>query len=289
MADVERDERPERPVEEDGTALLFNSLGKQIKVLREEAGLSQRELGAATHCGEALISSMERGVRTPQPAFLRLADEVLGARGVLKAAIPDVEKALAKARTRHPDWFRDYAKAEAEALAVHDYSNQAVPGLLQTEEYARAVFTQRRPLLDERTIEKRVADRLARQQIFERWPAPTFSFVVEESVLQRPNGGPTVHEHQLRRLLHIGRLRTVELQVMPTDHEEHPCMDGAFILLTPKGRQQVAYTEIQGHSRLITDQDEVRVFAERYGIMRARALSPRESLSLIDKMLGERR
>ncbi|MEV1049818.1 helix-turn-helix transcriptional regulator [Streptomyces sp. NPDC049887] len=289
MAEAGHEERPERPVEEDGTALLFNSLGKQIKVLREAAALSQRELGAATHCGEALVSSMERGVRTPQPAFLLLADEVLGARGVLKAAIPDVEKALTRARTRHPDWFRDFAKAEADAVALHEYCNQAIPGLLQTEEYARAIFAQRRPLLDEATIEKRVADRLARQQIFERWPAPTFSFVVEESVLQRPNGGPTVHEHQLRRLLRAGRLRTVELQVMPTAHEEHPCMDGAFTLLTPKGRHQVAYTEIQGYPRLITALEEVRVFSERYGIMRARALAPLESLSLIEKMLGELR
>ncbi|TFE48152.1 XRE family transcriptional regulator [Streptomyces sp. ICN441] len=289
MADTGGEERPERPVEEDGTALLFHSLGKQIKVLREAAGLSQRELGAATHCGEALVSSMERGVRTPQPAFLLLADEVLEARGVLRAAIPDVERALAKARTRHPDWFRDYAKAEAEALAVHDYSNQAVPGLLQTEEYARAVFTQRRPLLDEQTIEKRVVDRLARQQIFERWPAPTFSFVVEESVLQRPIGGVGVHAHQLRQLLHIGRLRTVELQVMTTDREEHPSVGGAFILLTPRGQRQVAYTEIYGHSRLITDHEEVRVFAERYGVIRAQALTPRDSLSLIEKKLGELR
>ncbi|HET6356387.1 helix-turn-helix transcriptional regulator [Streptomyces sp.] len=282
------EERPERPAEVDGTAHLFSALGKQIKVLRESASMSQRELGVAAHCGEDLISAMERGVRTPQPDFLVRADELLSAGGVLKAAVEDVREAQAKARTRHPDWFRDYARAEAEAVALHDYSNQAVPGLLQTEEYARAIFTQRRPLLDEETIEKRVADRLARQQIFERWPAPTFSYVLEEAVLQRPIGGRTVHEHQLRRLLRIGQLRTVELQVMPTDREEHPNMDGAFILLTPKGRQQVAYTEVQGYPRLITDPEEVRVVTERYGIIRSRALTPRESLALIEKTLGER-
>ncbi|MFF3400718.1 Scr1 family TA system antitoxin-like transcriptional regulator [Streptomyces sp. NPDC002659] len=282
------EERPERLAEVDGTAHLFSALGKQIKVLRENASMSQRELGVAAHCGEDLISAMERGVRTPQPDFLVRADELLSAGGVLKAAVEDVREAQAKARTRHPDWFRDYARAEAEAVALHDYSNQAVPGLLQTEEYARAIFTQRRPLLDEETIEKRVADRLARQQIFERWPAPTFSYVLEEAVLQRPIGGRTVHEHQLRRLLRIGQLRTVELQVMPTDREEHPNMDGAFILLTPKGRQQVAYTEVQGYPRLITDPEEVRVVTERYGIIRSRALTPRESLALIEKTLGER-
>ncbi|MFF1919448.1 helix-turn-helix domain-containing protein [Streptomyces sp. NPDC058221] len=288
MANAQREERPERPAESDGTAHLFRALGRQIKVLRERAGMSQRDLATATHCGEDLISAMERGVRTPQPDFLVRADEVLNAGGVLVAAMEEVRDALTRSRTRHPDWFRDYARAEAEAVALHEYSNQAVPGLLQTEEYARAIFTRRRPLLNEETVEKRVADRLARQSIFERWPAPTFSFVLEEAVLQRPIGGRTVHLNQLRRLCQVGLMRTVELQVMPTEREEHPSMDGPFTLLTPKGRNEVAYTEVQGHARLITDPDEVRVVNERYGIMRAQALTPRESLTLIEKMLGER-
>ncbi|MFJ1549088.1 Scr1 family TA system antitoxin-like transcriptional regulator [Streptomyces sp. NPDC088246] len=288
MANAEREERPERPAESDGTAHLFRALGKQIKVLRERAGLSQRDLGLAAHCGEDLISAMERGVRTPQPDFLGRADTLLNAGGVLAAAVDEVREALSRTRTRHPDWFRDFARVEADSVALHEYSNQAIPGLLQTEEYARAVFTKRRPLLDEQTVEKRVADRLARQQIFERWPAPTFSFVVEEAVLQRPLGGRTVHIGQLHRLSQIGRMRTVELQVIPIDRDEHPSMDGPFTLLTPKGRSEAAYTEIQGHARLITDPDEVRLFNERYGIMRAQALTPRESLTLIEKMLGER-
>ncbi|MFF8845928.1 Scr1 family TA system antitoxin-like transcriptional regulator [Streptomyces sp. NPDC015127] len=288
MGNTGREERPERPVEADGTAHLFRALGKQLKVLRERAGLSQKELGTAAHCGEDLISAIERGVRTPQPDFLERVDGLVGAGGVLKAAVDDVREAQSKARTRHPDWFRNFARVEADASALHEYSNQTVPGLLQTEDYARALFSQRQPLLDEETIEKRVSDRLARQQIFERWPTPTVSYVLEEVVLQRPIGGKDVHERQLRRLLHVGRLRTVKLQVMPTSREEHPCMGGAFILLTPRGRPQVAYTESYGHPRLITDPQEVGVFGERYGSMRAQALTPQESLALIEKMLGER-
>ncbi|MEU2154691.1 helix-turn-helix transcriptional regulator [Streptomyces sp. NPDC019396] len=288
MGNAEREERPARPVEVDGTALLFSSLGKQIKALREAAGLSQKELATATHCGESLVSAMERAVRTPQPEFLVRAEPVLDARGVLTAAIPDVEKALAKARVRHPDWFRDFAEAEANAVALHYYANQSIPGLLQTPDYARAIFARRRPLLDEETIDKRVADRLARQGIFDHWPAPTFSFVLEEVVLQRSIGGQPVLKYQLQRLLEAGQRRTVQLQVLPTTCEEHPSMDGAFTLLTPKGRQQVAYTENYGYPRLISDLEEVRYFSERYGIMRALALTPRESLALIEKLLGER-
>ncbi|MEW2418575.1 helix-turn-helix transcriptional regulator [Streptomyces sp. NPDC046866] len=284
----DREEQPERPVEVDGTAYLFKALGRIIKVLRERAGLQQKELAGLVHVGEDLVSSIERGVRTPQPDFLENADRVLEAGGVLRAAIPDVREALKRARTRHPDWFRDYAKAEAEANALHYYAHQGVPGMLQTENHARAIFTRRRPLLSEATIEKRVADRLARQEIFDRWPSPTFSFVLDHGLLMRAVGGPAVHEEQLRRFLDIGRLRTVELQVMPFDRGEHPAMEGMFTLLSPKGRQQVAYTETYNHPNLITDPEQVRIYAERYGIIRAQALTPDESLNLIEKMLGER-
>lgn len=283
----EREEEPERPVEVDGTAYLFKALGKIIKVLRERAGLQQKELAALVHVGEDLVSSIERGVRTPQPDFLENVDRALGAGGVLIAAVPDVREALKRARTRHPDWFRDYAKAEAASNAIHDYSYQGVMGLLQTEGHARAVFEKRRPLLDEATIEKRLADRLDRQQIFERWPSPTFSFVLDESLLLRPVGGRVVHEGQLRRFLQIGRLRTVELQVMPFSRGEHAAMDGSFSLLHPKGRQQIAYTENYGRPNLVTDPEQVRIYSERYGIIRAQALTPHESLALIEKLLGE--
>ncbi|MEV7195302.1 helix-turn-helix transcriptional regulator [Streptomyces sp. NPDC093510] len=288
MASTDHEERPERPSEADGTTHLFSALGKQIKALREHAGMSQRELGKVAHCGEALISSMERGVRTPQPEFLIRVDGPLDARGALAAAADDVREAQAKSRTRHPDWYRGYASMEAQAVELHHYCNQTVHGLLQTEDYARAVFTYRRPLLDDATIEKRVSDRLARQQIFEHWPSPALTYVLEEVALQRPIGGRAVHEAQLRHLLRMGCKRNVELYVLPTDREEHPNLDSAFNLLTPKGKQQVAYTEAQGHPRLITDPEEVRLIADRYGSMRGLALNPRESLALIEKMLGER-
>jgi len=279
--------RPETPAEADGTAGFFIALGKQLKVLRERKGITQKEFGDLVGYGPDAISAMERGVRTPRPEVLAKADELLDAGGLLKEVIPEVEEAMAKSRTRHPEWYRSYAGLEAEAVELHFYANHGVPGLLQTDDYARSVFAKRRPFLDEETIEKRVADRLSRQQIFERWPSPIVSYVLEEVVLDRPIGGPRVHADQLRRLLHIGRMQNVEIQVMPTGLEEHPNMDGAFNLLTPRGHGQVAYTEVQGHPRLITDPEEVRKIADRYGIMRAMALPPSESRKLIEQKLEE--
>ncbi|WP_406197233.1 DUF5753 domain-containing protein [Kitasatospora sp. NBC_01560] len=111
---------------------------------------------------------------------------------------------------------------------------------------------------------------------------------IDESVLRRPLGGWDVHSGQLRRLLEVGLTRGMVVQVLPLDRTEHAGMGGAFILLTPKGRPQTGYIEVQTSSRLITDQDEVRIMNARYGTLRAQALTPQESLSLIEKMLGER-
>ncbi|MDQ0908477.1 transcriptional regulator with XRE-family HTH domain [Streptomyces canus] len=279
--------RPETPAEADGTAGLFVALGKMVRFLRERKGLTQKEFGELVGYGPDAVSAMERGVRTLRPEVLAKADELLDAGGLLKEVIPEVEEAMAKTRTRHPEWYRNYAGLEAEAVELHFYANHGVPGLLQTEDYARAVFTKRRPFLDEETIEKRVADRLSRQQVFERWPTPIVSYVLEEIVLDRPIGGRRVHGDQLRRLLHVGQMRNVEIQVMASALEEHPNMDGAFNLLTPKGHNQVAYTEVQGYPRLITELEEVRKITDRYGIMRAMALSPSESRKLIEQKLEE--
>ncbi|MEX0173479.1 helix-turn-helix domain-containing protein [Streptomyces sp. LMG1-1-1.1] len=282
------EERPERPSEVDGTAHLFRALGKQLKVLRKNAGLSQGELADIAHCSEDLVSAIERGVRVPQPDFLVRMDPVLGAGGVLEAVLEELRDAQGRARVRHPDWFRDFADEEAKAVALHYYEVQAVPGILQTPAYARCLFEHLRPMLDETTVEKRVADRISRQVLLEKWPAPTISFVLEAAVLLRPFGGPEVHREQLRRILEVARKRTVDFQIMPQDRYEHPYLGSPFTLITPRGRRETAYTEVYGHARLITGPEEVRQYAERYGIIRSQALTQHESLTWIEKLLGER-
>ncbi|MEU6810096.1 helix-turn-helix transcriptional regulator [Streptomyces sp. NPDC046831] len=276
--------------EADGTdevADLFRALGRQIKVARERAGLSQKELGDRIGYGEEMISSVERARRTPQPELLAAVDRLLDCGGLLASAAEDVERAKTRRRVRHPEWFRDYARLEAEAVELCYFANQAVPGLFQTQEYARAVFASRQPLFDEDTIEQRVAARMARQALMTRWPAPTVSAIIQESVLRQPFGGPVVQRGQVEQLVRIGRLRHVEIQVMPTASEDHAGMGGPFTLLTPKGRPQVAYLEVQHFSRLVTDPEEVRVLAAKHGSIRGQALAPRESLCLLEKMLGD--
>ncbi|MFF3799057.1 helix-turn-helix domain-containing protein [Streptomyces sp. NPDC002134] len=267
---------------------LNRAVGKQLRLLRERAGLTQKELGDRLGYGPDLISALERGVRTPQREFLEAADELLDAGGLLKALIEDVERAKAKARVRHPAWFKDYARLERSAVEINFYNNHDVPGLLQTERRTRALYVMRKPVLDQDTVEQRVASRVDRQQILTRWPLPMVTAVIEEVVLRRPLGGWDIHREQLEHLLKLGRLPSVELQVMPSQRSEHAGMGGPFVLLTPKGKPQVGYTEAQSSSNLITDPEEVRMLAARYGSIRAQALTMQESLVLIESLLGER-
>ncbi|MER7846490.1 helix-turn-helix transcriptional regulator [Kitasatospora sp. NPDC096077] len=267
---------------------FFRAIGKQIKLLREQAGMTQRELGERIGYTEQMVSAVERGVRTPQPEILIAVDRAVNAGGVLAVQKDDVISARKKARVRHPAWFQGYASLEPIAIEAHEYSLYAIPGLLQTEAHARAVYGMRQPLLTEEVINQRVASRMARQEILTRWPRAIFSWVIDESILLRPLGGWDVHEEQLQRLLEVGRMRGMAIQIMPLNRVEHPGLGGPFNLITPKGRPQTGYIEAQQSSRLITDEEEVRIMNARYGALRAQAHTPQDSLTLIEKKLGER-
>jgi transcriptional regulator with XRE-family HTH domain len=266
---------------EAGTGIL-TLFGRQLKLCRERAGLDRAELGARTGYSVSTIASFEQGRRIPPPRFIDHADEVLGAGGLLSAGKEEV------GRAQYPAFFRDAARLERRAAALHVFATKAVPGLLQTEEYARAVFAMWRPLLDEETITQRVAARMARQEIFSRTPLPTISFVIEEFLLRRPLGGRDVMRGQLEQILLYGHRRNVEIQVMPIEREEHAGLEGPFTLIETQAGQRIAYVEAYKDSRLYTERRSVREIEEQYGILRAQALTPRESLALVEKLLGER-
>ncbi|ARF57727.1 helix-turn-helix domain-containing protein [Streptomyces gilvosporeus] len=274
------DDDDQQPEYEPGSGILL-VFGRQLKRLREWAGMERPEFGAKTGYSAATIASYEQGRRIPPPKFIDKADEVLGAHGVL------VEMKEEVARARYPAFFRDAARLEAAAVGLHVYAAQGLPGLLQTEEYARAVFAMWRPLLDEETIQQRTAARLDRQQVFGRMPAPTISFVIEEALLRRPLGGKAVMRGQLEQILLHGQRRNVEIQVMPTSREEHAGLGGAFTLIETREGRRIAYVEAFRDSRLHSDRKAVREIEEQYGILRAQALTPRESLAFVEKLLGE--
>ncbi|WP_411134473.1 helix-turn-helix domain-containing protein [Streptomyces sp. C10] len=265
---------------EDDAQAAVETVGRQLKMWREAAGMRPAELGAALGYGENLIYKIERGVRIPRPELLDKADEVLGAGGKIAAMKKDVERA------RYPKKVRDLTRWEAETVELGSYENHNLHGLLQTEPYTQALFEMRRPAWPQDEADRLVAARMKRRSIFDRTPAPALTFVQEEVTLRRPIGGRMVLRQQLEHLLEVGQLRNVEIQVMPTDREDHAGMGGRIQLLKFGDGSVVGHSQDLGNRR-ISDPKEIRILELRYGIIRAQALTPRESLAFIEKALGE--
>ncbi|MER6015110.1 helix-turn-helix domain-containing protein [Streptomyces bluensis] len=266
----------------DESAPLVEAVGRLVKFCREAAGMRVADLGDALGYGEDMIRKIERGARIPRPEFLDRADELLNAGGHLKAFKEDMEKA------RYPKKVRELKQLEDRAVELMQYSNHNVQGLLQTPEYARALFEMAQPAYSMDEVERGTAARMARKAIFEREPAPTLSFVQEQVTLERPLGGRMVLRRQLEHLLEVAQLRNVTLQVMPTDREDHAGAQHGLIQVlkfadgTAIGRCPGAF-----NGRPVSNPRDLRILELRYGMIRAQALSPRESLAFIERTLGE--
>jgi transcriptional regulator with XRE-family HTH domain len=282
MGDTQQQQDEQLQPEADNTGPdIVRLVGAQLKALRINAGLEREDFGRRMGYSPHTIASIEQGRRRPPEGdFLDKADDLLEAGGLLKIAKKEVIKAAL------PQRFRSVAALEERASEYHSFQNQVMPGLLQTEEYARALFRMRRPALDDETVEERVTARLARQEIFQRKPLPVMSFILQEVVLHYPYGGCEVLRGQWQRLLQVGRMRNVEIQVMPTDREDHACAGGPLILLRPEDEPMLAYAEVQGRGGSITELKAVRQLHRRYEILQAQALNPWESLGYIEKLLG---
>lgn len=268
------------PEDEQGAAIVA-FVGRQLRARREAAGMRVAEFAADMGYGEGIVYKVESGKRIPRPEYLEKADEVLGAGGAVAAMRDDVAEA------RYPKKVRDLARMEARVVDLQWYGAHDIHGLLQTEAYMRALFEMRQPAHDEPEIERGVAARLARQGIFDRCPAPALSFVLEEVALRRPLGGRMVLRQQLERLLEIGQLRAVSLQVMPTGREEHAGVDGSIEMLKFRDGSAVGRSPGVAAGRPVDEPKQLRVLELRYGMIRAQAVTPRESLAFIEQLLGE--
>ncbi|MBT2403631.1 MULTISPECIES: helix-turn-helix transcriptional regulator [unclassified Streptomyces] len=266
---------------EDESGAVIATVGRQLKMWREASGLDRSKFGERMGYGPNLIYKIERGARIPRPEFLDKADEVLGAGGKIAVMKTDIDRA------RYPKKVRDLAKLESEAVELGAYGNHNLHGLLQTEEYTRALYEMRRPAYSPDEVERYVAARMARQEIFHRQPSPALTFVLEQVTLERTIGGRDILRRQLERLLDLSQLRNVEIQVMPTDSEDHAGMGGHLQVVKLRDGSAVGYVEAQLPSRLITSANDIQLLELRYGIIRSQALSPRQSRAFIEKVLGE--
>ncbi|GAA0685121.1 helix-turn-helix transcriptional regulator [Streptomyces cellulosae] len=267
--------------DDDWALAVVATVGRQLKLRREAVGLRVPEFAVAVGYGEDLVYKIESGKRIPRPEYLDTADEVLRAGGLVAAMKEDVRK------VRYPKKVRDLAQMEARAVELQLYDPLHIHGLLQTPEYARALLSMRRPAYSAEEVERFASARVARRAIFDRDPAPELGFILEEWTLRRPLGGREVLRTQLEHLLTVAALPTVELQVMPTDRQEHAGVDGGIEVLKFADGTAVGRSPAVAGGRPVSDLRQLRILELRCGIIRAQALTPRESITFVEDLLGE--
>jgi len=259
--------------------MAWRYCGNQIKLWRAQAGITREELGKEAGYEYESIKSMEQGRRRPTLRVLQVADEMCGARGLLVAA-------QAYLKPEKYAWFSlDFMRYEAEAIVINSFQPQLIPGLLQTEETARALLKAHWPPLDDETVEERVAARLERQSLLEK-QTKSFSFVIGEVALRYPVGDSEAHKRQLERLLGASELRNVTIQVIPVGGA-HPGLNGPFVLLETPEHEHLGYEEGQTTGVLFADPEKVSILMQRHAMILRRALSPEESACVIRKLAEE--
>ncbi|MGH3344008.1 MAG: helix-turn-helix domain-containing protein [Carbonactinosporaceae bacterium] len=224
--------------QESGPIVLRILLGARLRGLREAKGITRESAGYAIRASESKISRVELG----RVGFKeRDVGDLLTLYGVTDEVTRGELLSLArKANTPGwwqkygdilPNWFETYVGLEAAASLIRSYEVQFVPGLLQTEDYARAVTLLGHRGTSTNEIERRVALRMARQQLLTRQGSPKLWAVVDEAALRRPIGGPQVMRGQLEGLIEAARLQKITLQIMPFGYGGHSAAGGSFSIL----------------------------------------------------------
>ncbi|WP_410097670.1 Scr1 family TA system antitoxin-like transcriptional regulator [Streptomyces sp. Isolate_219] len=253
--------------------------GEVLKHFREAAGFTQEELSNKIPCDRSQVARVEAGTRVPQDTFAKQCDELLGTGGVLLRLWGRIDW---YPEVQHPDWFERRAEMDAEAVALRQYQAQVMPGLLQSEEYAWGLFSD---VANSERAEERVRARLSRQGRFLDEDGPLYVAVLDESCLRNVVGSAAVMRGQCAHLLTVGQRPNIRIQVAPAHHPELIRPKTSMTLITlPKGEQWV-YSESldRGHFN-----DDPAVFArhsQTYDVLRADALSARESAALITEAM----
>ncbi|MEV3906841.1 helix-turn-helix domain-containing protein [Streptomyces canus] len=261
----------------------LRTFGAVVQALREHAGLSRAELATRVRYSKHTVESVELGRRMPDIPFVDRAEEALGNTGALRKAA----RYLTRGEAGLAAWFRRWARLEREAVSLCTYECRLVPGLLQSEAYARAVFEGTIPLRTDEELEAQLGARMERQAMMRERPTVPFSFIVEEHVFRRRFGDAEAMRELFDHVLERSAPRNVTLQVVPLDAGLHACLDGPVqVLETPAG-QRLGYSEGQKNGRLISDTKEVSVLCQRYDTLRSQALNPKESRALLERLRGE--
>ncbi|MFI7573873.1 Scr1 family TA system antitoxin-like transcriptional regulator [Micromonospora sp. NPDC049497] len=257
---------------------MLDHFAEELRLARVTTGMSQTALAEALSYSGALVAKVETCERRPSVDFARRCDAVFGADGRFER----IQRRISR-ETVVP-WFRDWAGIEQEATALRTYEPLYVPGLLQTESYARAILVGA-GLFATDEIEQQVAARLDRQAVFTRERPPLLSVVVDEYVLRRCIGKPPVMREQLCHLVKVGStLPRVRIQIVPTSAGAYAGLDGPFVIATSSAGEDVVYLDGQRHGQVIDRSEYLRQMVEVWESIRGEALSQQQSLDLMTEV-----
>lgn len=259
----------------------LRTFGAMLQALREHAGLSREEFGRQVGYSKHTVESVELGRRMPDAAFVEQSEPVLGNTGAVRRGAEHLER-----RPGLASWFRQWALKEKTAITLYTYECRTIPGLLQTEAFARTLFLGQLPPLDDEQIEAQWAEREKRQRLLRDRPNTAFSFILEEGLFLRRTGGLEVTRELIDHVLRVVEFRNVEIQIMPQLRESHAGLDGPMQLLETPSNTWFAYCEGQRGGLLISESKEVSVLQQRYARMRSQALTSEESMSLLERIRG---
>ncbi|MER6106650.1 helix-turn-helix domain-containing protein [Streptomyces hirsutus] len=251
--------------------------GTELKRRREESGFTQVELGARVFVSGGYIGQFEQAIRKPQLDVARRIDETLQTDGIFER----MWRKLIKDQT-YTEYFSHAAELERLATEICEYAPAVVPGLLQTREYARAMFLAGNPLATDEYIEELIKGRVDRTQILKDATRPVYWVVLHETVLRASVGGPAIMAHQLDHIAALMRQRTVLLQMLPFSVGAHPAMGKMMWLMEFEDAPPTVYTEGVFSGSLLDEPALVKRIRASYDHIRAAALSPEASLPLIE-------
>ncbi|MFJ6780662.1 Scr1 family TA system antitoxin-like transcriptional regulator [Streptomyces yangpuensis] len=253
-------------------------LGAELRVARERAGMSQAELGEPLFVSGSFIGQLEAGTRRMHLEFARQIDEILDTNGFF------ARNCAAAAKSKYPDHFAAVAEAEALAKTIREYAPQLIPGLLQTEAYAREVFRAYQPTAPESVIDELVENRLARAALLRDPTTPLLWCVLDEAVLRRVGENKAVLAEALRHIATLIRTHRIIVQVLPFTAGPHAAMEGSLKLMSFEDAPPLAYVQGIGMGQLFDDPATVTHHGLAYDLLTASALSPRQSLTMIESV-----
>ncbi|AJE43095.1 helix-turn-helix domain-containing protein [Streptomyces nodosus] len=279
-------------------SVLRMILGRQLEELRSRAGLSFEQAAEAIGVSHSTIRRMEAA----KVARLRLADteKLLQTYGVTdQQEIDTFLQSVREANKRGwwhtyrdvlPDWFAAYLSLEQAALQIRGYEPEFVPGLLQTEDYARALLSAGNPHAPPGATERGVALRMRRQELLSRPSPPRVWIVMDETVLRWPVGGPRVMRAQIDHLMAMHALPHVTVQIMPFRNGPHPALRaGAFHLLRFRAPElpDIAYLSGLVGAVYLDKGDDVVVYREALDRLGAQSAPPTKTEALLGAIRKE--